>query len=75
MPFFSNPTSGRGFFSFGPGVPRELSRIMGAGGGGFMIFYAPPSAQESVKRALSKLIHVPFKFEDCGSRVLYGGEH
>ena len=50
-------------------------KIMGAGGGGFMIFYAPPSAQESVKRALSKLIHVPFKFEDCGSRVLYGGEH
>jgi len=34
MPFFSNPTSGRGFFTFGPGVPRELSWIMGAGGGG-----------------------------------------
>ena len=50
-------------------------KIMGAGGGGFMIFYANPSKQEAVKRALSKLIHVPFKFEDSGSKVLYGGEN
>jgi D-glycero-alpha-D-manno-heptose-7-phosphate kinase len=50
-------------------------KIMGAGGGGFMIFYANPSKQGAVKRALSKLIHVPFKFEDSGSKVLYGGEN
>ena len=46
-------------------------KLLGAGGGGFMVFYAPPSEQEKIKERLSKLIHVPFKFESSGSQIIY----
>ena len=45
-------------------------KILGAGGGGFILFFVKPENQQSVKKALSKLIHVPFKFENTGSRIV-----
>lgn len=45
-------------------------KILGAGGGGFMLLFAHPEKQEAIKRALSKLIYVPFTFENSGSRVV-----
>lgn len=45
-------------------------KILGAGGGGFMLLFAPPDKQESIRRALSNLIYVPFTFESSGSRVV-----
>jgi D-glycero-alpha-D-manno-heptose-7-phosphate kinase len=49
-------------------------KISGAGGGGFMFFYVPIEKQEQVKKNLSQLIHVPFKFESVGSRIIFSGE-
>jgi len=46
-------------------------KLLGAGGGGFLVFYVQPDKQESVKEAMKDLLHVPFRFEDGGSRVLY----
>ena len=46
-------------------------KLLGAGGGGFMLFYVEPDKQESVKKALNNLLYVPFKFENYGSRILY----
>ena len=46
-------------------------KLLGAGGGGFLLFYAQPDAQESVRAALSNLMYVPFKFEDGGTRVIH----
>lgn len=46
-------------------------KLLGAGGGGFLVFYAEPDARESVKRALSDLLYIPFEFEDSGSSVVY----
>lgn len=46
-------------------------KILGAGGGGFLLFYVPNEKHESVKNALSDLLHVPFEFEDEGTRVLH----
>lgn len=46
-------------------------KILGAGGGGFILFYVKPELQEQVKKSLRGLLHVPFKFEDTGSRVIY----
>ena len=43
---------------------------MGAGGGGFFVFYVPPERQGSVKQALSKLVHVPFQFDNDGSSII-----
>ena len=44
-------------------------KIMGAGGGGFLIFFATPDKQEAIKAALSSLVYVPFEFEYAGSAV------
>tara|TARA_Y100001960_G_C14732937_1_gene858633 strand:+ start:506 stop:1483 length:978 start_codon:yes stop_codon:yes gene_type:complete len=46
-------------------------KISGAGGGGFMFFYVPKEKQEKVRKNLSQLIHVPFKFESGGSRIIF----
>jgi D-glycero-alpha-D-manno-heptose-7-phosphate kinase len=44
-------------------------KLMGAGGGGFMVFFASPNKHVRIKKALSKLVHVPFRFENNGSTV------
>lgn len=46
-------------------------KLMGAGGGGFIFFYVEPDKQESVKKALSDLLYIPFSFESNGSKVIY----
>ena len=45
-------------------------KLLGAGGGGFLLFYVPKNKQRSVRRAL-KLMEVPFAFERYGTRVIY----
>lgn len=45
-------------------------KILGAGGGGFLLLFVRPQDQDKVRARLSKLIHVPFRFEDSGSRVV-----
>ena len=46
-------------------------KLLGAGGGGFLIFYVQPGKQESVKQAMSDLMYIPFEFENGGTRVIY----
>lgn len=46
-------------------------KLLGAGGGGFLIFYVPPEKQESVKNAMSDLLYIPFEFENGGTRVIH----
>ncbi len=46
-------------------------KIIGAGGGGFLLLFVPPSRQARVRKELSKLIHVPFKFERQGSQIIF----
>ena len=45
-------------------------KILGAGGGGFILFYVKPENQVNVAKAMEKLTHVPFKFENTGSKVV-----
>ena len=45
-------------------------KLLGAGGGGFMVFFVKPELQKKVREALGRLIHVPFRFENNGSRVV-----
>lgn len=49
-------------------------KLLGAGGGGFILFVVEPDKQESVRRAL-RLYHVPFKFDYNGSQVIYDNSH
>lgn len=46
-------------------------KLLGAGGGGFFVFYTPEEYQASVKEALKDFLYVPFCFEDSGTKVLY----
>jgi D-glycero-alpha-D-manno-heptose-7-phosphate kinase len=45
-------------------------KILGAGGGGFLLLFAEPEKQKAIKEALPHLVHVPFAFENSGSRVV-----
>ena len=45
-------------------------KILGAGGGGFMLLFAAPDRHRAIKDALHGLVHVPFQFENSGSRVV-----
>lgn len=46
-------------------------KLLGAGGGGFLIFYVQPEFHEKVKEAMKDLLYVPFEFEDGGTRVIH----
>jgi D-glycero-alpha-D-manno-heptose-7-phosphate kinase len=45
-------------------------KLLGAGGGGFILFYATPDRQEAVRKALSKLIEVQFDIDSSGSKIV-----
>ncbi len=46
-------------------------KLLGAGGGGFMLFFAEPDQHERIKAALAELLCVPFAFETSGTSVVY----
>lgn len=46
-------------------------KLLGAGGGGFLLFYVQKDKQDAVRQALSGLMEVPFSFERSGTRVIY----
>ncbi len=46
-------------------------KLLGAGGGGFLLFYVQPEYQQHIREALKELLYIPFQFEDNGTKVLY----
>lgn len=46
-------------------------KIIGAGGGGFLLLFAPPSLQKKVRKKLHKSVYVPFRFEHLGSQIIF----
>lgn len=46
-------------------------KLLGAGGGGFLVFYVQPEYQAAVKEAMKDLLYVPFQFEDGGTRIIH----
>ena len=49
-------------------------KLLGAGGGGFLLFYVPKEKQDNVRKALEGQKYVSFKFENEGTKVIYYGE-
>ena len=45
-------------------------KLLGAGGGGFFLFYVPEDRQASVREAMNGLLDIPFKFEHGGSQIV-----
>lgn len=46
-------------------------KLLGAGGGGFLLFYVEQERQKAVREALKSLLFVPFCFENAGTRVIH----
>lgn len=46
-------------------------KLLGAGGGGFLIFYVQPEYHDAVKEVMKDLLYIPFKFENNGTQVIY----
>ena len=46
-------------------------KITGAGGGGFLLLFVPPSAHKRMREALKDLLCVPFKFDSSGSQIIF----
>ena len=49
-------------------------KLLGAGSGGFLLFYCEPHRHEQLKRVLEGLEEVPFCFDPQGTKVIYVGE-
>ena len=50
-------------------------KLLGAGSGGFLLFYCKPEQQGRLRESLAELIHVPFGLEHEGSKVLFKGDN
>lgn len=46
-------------------------KLLGAGGGGFLLFYVQPEKRENVMAAMKDLLYIPFKFETSGTQVIH----
>ena len=45
-------------------------KILGAGGGGFILFFAEPKNHKKIRERLKSLVHVTFHFDDVGSKIV-----
>lgn len=59
------------FYAKGIAAGALGGKLLGAGGGGFLIFYVQPEYQDSVRLAMRDLLYIPFKFEEGGTRVIH----
>jgi len=46
-------------------------KLLGAGGGGFILFIAKPELHETIKKQLKNLLYVPFKFDNTGTSIIF----
>lgn len=46
-------------------------KLLGAGGGGFLVFYVTPTKKAALMEAMKDLLYVPFQFEDGGTQVIH----
>ena len=46
-------------------------KLLGAGGGGFLLLFAAPDRHAALREKFEGLIHVPFRFESGGSQVIF----
>lgn len=59
------------FYQKGMDAGALGGKLLGAGGGGFLIFYVQPDKQEAVMDAMKELLYIPFRFENGGTRVIH----
>ena len=60
-----------GIYKIAKGSGAIGGKILGAGGGGFMLLFASPDKHANIIKTLTELIHVPFQFENTGTQIIY----
>jgi D-glycero-alpha-D-manno-heptose-7-phosphate kinase len=68
--FISSPDIDE-IYDTGKAAGATGAKLLGAGGGGFMLFFAPKSSHDAIRRALPSKKFVPFRFEWSGSKIVY----
>jgi D-glycero-alpha-D-manno-heptose-7-phosphate kinase len=58
-------------YEAGLNAGAEGGKLLGAGGGGFLMFFASPERHDSIRRALRPLRETPFRFAAHGSRIIF----
>jgi D-glycero-alpha-D-manno-heptose-7-phosphate kinase len=46
-------------------------KLLGAGGGGCILFFVEPERQDKVREELKKALYIPFEFENLGAQIIY----
>lgn len=59
------------FYENGMAAGALGGKLLGAGGGGFLLFYVQPEKQAAVCEAMKDLMYIPFEFENGGTRVIH----
>ena len=60
-----------GLYARGIAAGALGGKLLGAGGGGFLLFYVQPERQNEVRKAMKDLMYIPFEFENGGTRVIH----
>ena len=60
-----------GLYAKGIAAGALGGKLLGAGGGGFLVFYVQPERQAAIREALKDLMYIPFEFENGGTRVIH----
>ncbi len=50
-------------------------KLLGAGGGGFILVFAESAKHAEIRKAMTGLLEIPFRFERSGSQIVYRGYH
>ncbi len=58
-------------YKTGIGAGATGGKLLGAGGGGFMLFFAPPERHKKIKEKLKNFLYVPVRIEYLGSQIIY----
>ena len=60
-----------GFYQRGLEAGALGGKLLGAGGGGFLVFYVQPEKRTAVMEAMKDLMYIPFEFENGGTQVIH----
>ena len=63
-----------GWYHKGLAAGAEGGKIMGAGNGGFLMFFAPKEKHDAITSALTELQRIPFSFSNTGSEIIYSNQ-